>query len=338
MQRFIGGTSKLPLMQTTQSSRETTAATSAGGITLRTTMGLKLRRQLAFVTLGLACLPMTGLATELGSSNFPLGAQTVAVALLPPPGSTAFFGYFLYYHADSFRDNHGNSAIPDFDADIFAIAARVVHTWGSFKGLTLGVAAVLEPVSLKVDAAGANDEMTGMNLIGLEPFNMNWSTGNWHFMTGTLCYLPLGDYERGALANSSTHYANVTQQAGITWLTSRWDISLNPNLSFNFRNRATDYRSGTLFGLTGGMSYRLFETDPRWQVGANGYYAKQLSDDRLHGDKVPGGFRLQKYSLGPQLTFWPSPTVALLLKWQHEFAVNNGPEGDLLWFEFVLPL
>lgn len=288
--------------------------------------------------LALAALPMTAMATELGSSNFPLGAQTVAAGLMPPPGSTAFFGYFLYYHAGSFRDDRGSSAIPGFEADVFAVAARVVHTWGRFKGLNLGVAAVLEPVYLKTRAGAARDDMAGMNLLGLEPLNITASIGKLHFLSGTLFYVPVGDYDRGALANSSTHYATITQQAGITWLTPRWDISLNPNISFNFRNSATKYRSGTLFGLTGGISYKPFASDPRWQLGLNGYFAKQLSDDRMNGAKIPGGFRLQKYALGPQLTFWPSPAVALLFKWQREFGVENGPRGNLVWMEFVLPL
>ncbi|MBI2799465.1 MAG: transporter [Gammaproteobacteria bacterium] len=73
------------------------------------------------------------------------------------------------------------------------------------------------------------------------------------------------------MANSSTHYGSVTQQAGLTWLPNpRWDLSLNPNVSFNFRNGATDYRSGTLFGLTGGISYRPLVSDLRWQIGVNG--------------------------------------------------------------------
>lgn len=286
-----------------------------------------------------AAMPLSTRATELGTSNFPTGAQTVAAAFLPPPGTTAFFGYFLYYSADSFRDGDGRSSIPGFQADVVAAAARVVHTWGSYNGVNFSVGGVVEPVYLKVRAAGESDDMAGMNLLCLEPLDITTAIGNWHWMSSTLIYIPVGRYDRDALANSSTHYGGITQQAAVTWLpNARWDISLNPNISFNFRNRANDYRSGTLLGLTAGVNYRPIAGDPRWQLGLSGFYVRQITDDRIDGDKVAGGFRLRKSALGPQLTFWPSAAVALQLKWHHEFDVENAPQGELAWFELVFPL
>jgi len=120
--------------------------------------------------------------------------------------------------------------------------------------------------------------------------------------------------------------------------TPKWDISLDSNVSFNLRNKATGYRSGDLFAVTYGANYRPFDSNQKWQFGINGFYEQQFSDDRSYGQPVPTGFRLRKVAVGPQAVYWVSPAVAIVLKLQHEMAVRNAPRGDLMWLECAFPL
>ena len=295
---------------------------------------------LAGSILGIAAIASTANASENGGfSNFPVGAQTVGAAFLPPPGATEFYGYGLFYSATSVRDGAGNK-IPGLSAQVFAQAPRIVHTWKTtFAGITITSGLVAESAYVKVKLNGNSDEDFGATLVGFEPFDLTAAWGNFHFLSGTHFYIPVGPYDRNSLANSTTNYAALAQQFAVTWLpTPRWDISINPNIEFNLRNKATGYRSGDQFGLTYGVSYRPFPGDPKWQLGVNGYYALQISDDRLRGTPVPGGNRLRKTSVGPQLIYSFTPAAVILVKWQHEMDVRNGPQGDLFWLEFAFPL
>lgn len=295
----------------------------------------------ALALLCLAAAPFAAQASENGGfSNFPAGAQTLGDGFLPPPGATAFYGYLLYYSAHSFRDGAGHATSPGLKADVFAQAPRVVHTWKfSLGGIHVSSGLVGETDYIKIKVAGQRHESTGLDLMGIEPFDLTASYGNWYFLSGTHFYIPIGAYDRNAVANSSSHYAALAQQFAVTWMpTPRWDISLNPDIEFNMRNNSTGYRSGNQVAFTYGASYRPFPGDPKWQFGVNGYYIYQYADDRLYGAAVPGGFRLKKNGLGPQAAYWFSPAAVLLVKWQQEMGVRNGPQGDLYWVEFAFPL
>ena len=288
--------------------------------------------------LGLCCATVS--ASENGGfSNFPVGAQTVGAAFLPPPGATEFYGYGLYYSAQRVRDGSGDK-VPGVAVDLFAQAPRIVHTWATtVGGVAISSGLVGETAYVKVKAGGQSDDRFGATLIGVEPFDLTASWGNVHMLSGTHLYFAVGGYDRKALANSTTNYDALAQQFALTWTpTPRWDLSINPNVEFNLRNHATGYRSGDQFGLTWGASYRPLDTDPKLQLGLNGFYIRQLADDRSHGTPVPGGNRLRKSAVGPQAVYSFTPAAVLLMKWQHEFDVRNGPQGELFWIEFALPV
>jgi hypothetical protein len=279
-------------------------------------------------------------ASEGGTGNFGVGAVTVVAGALPPPGTTESYGYLLYYSADSYRDDAGHSAIPGFKADLVVQALRVMHTWQArLWGLDLSSSLIGESIYAKVRAAGNTGHSFGPDLVCFDPFHIGGVFGNWYLQTGTYFYLPLGPYDPKALANSTTHYRSLAQEVSMTWMpTPRWEASVDANVSFNQRNEATGYRSGDLLGFTYGLGYRPFAAAPQWQLGLNGYYEQQFTDDRQDGAPVPTGARLRKFSVGPQAVYWFSPAAALVLKWQHELDVRNAPRGDLLWLQFALPL
>ncbi|MGQ0696877.1 MAG: SphA family protein [Panacagrimonas sp.] len=279
------------------------------------------------------------IASENGTGNYGVGVQTVAAGLLPPPGMTMFNGYVVYYTADSFRDDKGNSLIPGFQADLHVQALRAVHTWGTFKGVTLSSSLIFESIQIELEAAGQEDSDFGPTLIDVEPLHIGIKLGDWYLQTGTYFWIPLGSYDRTALANNSFGYATVSQSFAGSWLpTPQWELSLDANISFNFENKDTHYQSGDLYGLTYSLGYRPFVSNPKWQLGVNGFYVKQFNDDEIDGVKVPTGFRLQKFAVGPQVVYWFSQAVAVVFKWQNESSVRNAPDGDSFWLQAAFPL
>lgn len=279
------------------------------------------------------------LASENGGGNYGFGVQTVMAGALPPPGMTLFGGYVVYYSADSFRGDDGDALVPGFKADVHVQAMRAVHSWGSYKGLTLSSSVILESIYAEIEAGGQHDSDFGPTLIDFEPLRIGLQLGNWHLQTGTYFWFPLGDYDANAIANSSYGYTTISQSIDASWLpTPQWEISLDAHVSFNFENSDTNYHSGDQYGLTYHVGYRPFVSNPKWQFGLNGFYVKQFNDDELNGMKVPGGFRLRKFAVGPQIGYWFSPAVAVMFKWQAESSVRNAPRGDSFWLQAGFPL
>jgi hypothetical protein len=164
--------------------------------------------------------------------------------------------------------------------------------------------------------------------------------GNWHVLTATHFIFPVGHYDKTTLANAAHNYLTYTQELSATWTPSpSWMFDLSSNISFNERNDETNYKSGDIVGLTWGANYRL-PSNPNWQVGLHGLYLDQIEDDELpHGVKVPdGGFRIEKFNAGTQLTYWFNPSAAIMLKWTREWEVENAPQGDLFWLQAAFPI
>ncbi len=282
-------------------------------------------------------------AAESGLSNFPYGAQTTYAAFVPPPGTTSFFGYSLYIDADSVRDNNGDK-IPGVSLSAFALAPRLVHTWSStFHGWTMTSGAVIEYIYLDVEIPGKRDHEIGPTLTAIEPLYLsrtfqNIVPGNLTLFTGPLLYWPLGSYDPKRIDNTTVNYRSFAWQASSTWNpTPRVDVSLNAAVEFKGKNTQTDYESGDQGSVTFGAGYKPFD-DLRWDFGFSGSYTDGLSDDKINGDKVPGGGRTKKFAIGPKFVFWPAPGVAVVAQYHRESGVENGSQGDLFWVECTFPL
>ncbi|MGV8864680.1 MAG: SphA family protein [Pseudomonas sp.] len=280
------------------------------------------------------------MATENGNTNWPLGVQTVVPAILPAPGSTQFYSYSVFYNANSYRDNAGHSSLPGFKLDTFVQAVRVVHTWDyqPDNGIKLSSGIIGTADTLEVQAYGQKDRKTGMKQVYLSPLYLTYSPSDTlHLLTGFNVFLPVGGYDKKDLANTSSNYATYTQEFALTWFPSpSWEVSIEPTVSINQRNKDTDYRSGDVFDVDYLLGYRI-PALPQLQVGLVGYYTHQFTNDTLNGADLPDA-RLEKLAYGPQLFYAFNKSSGVVVKWMHESVVKNGPKGDGLWFEATFPL
>ncbi|CAN7287378.1 transporter [Trinickia sp. LjRoot230] len=105
--------------------------------------------------------------------------------------------------------------------------------------------------------------------------------------------------------------------------------------TFNTKNHATDYQSGQLFHFDYSLSYAV---TPKANVGVNGYFIKQTTNDTQDGSVVDGdGFRGQALAIGPAFRYQFSK-AAIEFRVLKEFAVRNRPEGTSIWMKTVFPL
>ncbi|MDB5985210.1 MAG: transporter [Nevskia sp.] len=280
-------------------------------------------------------------ASEGGGHNVAAGAITNGSAYVPLPGGNAFTGYFLWLGADSVRNNAGKSSVADFRLDYYAHAGRFEHTWDtSWKGLNFTSSFVYLLDYAKLKTAGSRDENVDLSAINFEPLIVTAAAGNWHFLAGSSIWYPIGEYDpdRAASAAVHAHYASFVNEFAVTWVPLPWvEVSLETDVTFNLRNRRTQYRSGDLLGTDLGITVRPFTGLPQLGIGIGGLYLHQFTDDHLSGAVVPA-MRLTKIAVGPQAIYAFGPATAVVLKWQHETRTDNTARGELVWLEFALPL
>lgn len=294
---------------------------------------------LAASALGLALCGSPASAAEGGLSNFPYGAQTSYAAFVPAPGTTSFFGYALYIDGKSLRDNDGDK-IPGVSIEAFALAPRLVHTWNStFHGWKMTSGAVIEGLYVKVEVPGLEDKDTGPTLLGFEPLYLSKTFGAFTFFHGSLIYLPIGSSDKNQLANSNLNYKSLAYQGSMSWNpNARVDVALNAAVEFKDDNDETDYQSGPQASLTFGAGYKPFAGNLSWDLGISGFYTDGLADDKIDGDKVPGGGRTKKFAIGPKIVYLFSPGAAIVAQYHREMETENAAQGDLFWLECVFPL
>ena len=276
-------------------------------------------------------------AGEGGLSHYPYGALTTYAAFQPPRGQSAFYGYLAHYDVSSVRDGDGN-AIPGLEGDVFALAPRFIHTWPiDWGGFSISSGFVLQALDVELRLGNIEDRGTGVSLLGFEPFNLTRAiTDRLHFFNSILFYFALGNYEPNDLTNYTLNHDSMAWSWALTWLpTADWELSLNGAMEFKQENEDTGYRGGTQGGLTWGFGYKL--PNRKWDIGASGFYTDQFRDDRIDGNKVPGGDRTYKLAAGPKLVYWFNPGTAVVLQWHREFESENAPRGDILWLECAIP-
>jgi hypothetical protein len=285
-------------------------------------------------------------AVENGNPQWPIGVQTIIPAILPAAGETAYFNYTLYYHADSFKGANGNDLIPGFEASVLAEAPRIVHTWQSKLGplnMSTGVILVGNFVNVEADVAPGmhlEDSTTGLNFLYLTPLYLTYNTPTLHLLYGPSAIIPVGHFSEHDLANPTNNYYSFHQEFAVTYFPKKTlELSAEAGLTFNAENPATDYQSGATFDFDWGINWAPIASMPNLFFGIQGFYITQFTDDEINNVTVrPGGFRLEKFALGPQLIYYFSPKAGIAAKYQREFDTQNGPEGDRYWIQFVFPI
>lgn len=277
-------------------------------------------------------------ATEGGGSVYPTGVNTVMPAILPGPNETELFNYIVDVPMPSLNNAKGRSTVP-FRANLFAYAPRLVHGWDvDYHGLHLetGVSPVLQRKSVRV--GDSSDFAMNMSSFDLQALYLTWSHGNVHLMVGQDFWFPGSTFNRRALANVSPNKVTFMPEGAVTWMPGRWEVSVEFTGQFSTINPATHYHDGALFDLDYGIGYRPFRRIPKLQVGIQGNFANQFSDDMQYGVPYENGYRMRNFTIGPQFVYSIRRGMGVALKWQHNVVSHNTVGGERFWVQFAFPL
>ncbi|MFM0700692.1 transporter [Paraburkholderia sediminicola] len=147
--------------------------------------------------------------------------------------------------------------------------------------------------------------------------------------------VPTGSYSPTRLANPGVNYYGFIPNAGVTWFSRPgWELSAMAALQINTRNKDTDYTSGTIASLEYLVGFNVTKT---LQLGVQGFYLQQISDDKVAGQSYEDGLRGRALALGPQVRYEFAPGCGLTFKHQREFDVRNRADGNRFWLEASFP-
>jgi len=292
------------------------------------------------VLIGLACGVPGAHATENGGGAYPNGAEDFMAGAVPPPG-TYFLNYLTHYTAGRIKDDHGDNLVPDFRLNATANVFRLLHvTREQVLGGYWGMHVFVPVVYMDVKMMGAKDSRFGLGDIIIDPFILSWHSKNWHFATGVDIYLPTGAYDKNDLANIGRNYWTFAPIIAATYTADcGFEASLKLMYDFNTKNNSSRLPTGQnvkyLSGQEFHFDYTLGYKTGGWNLGVGGYYYKQITNDKVNGVTVaPDGFKGQAFAFGPQVKY-DYKNMSFALKYQHEVAVRNKPEGDKFWLKFV---
>jgi hypothetical protein len=306
--------------------------------------------------LGVGAIADSAEAVEGAKSLYVLGRRGALAGLIPKPG--------WYFTNDVYYYNAGRSNLTPFgdrvagDINVNALVNIAQFTWVTdqvFENGRVALGLVVPYGHVKTDGTvtatlpsgnaarvNAEDSVTGFG----DP-TLAASMG-WHHRDGqdfrawslyTAVFIPVGDYQKGRLANIGANHWGVDLGSAFTlgnFDTGR-ELSGTVGFTFNAKNPDTDYRSGTEFHIEAAYTQHL----PKgWSVGLVSYFYQQLTGDSGPGATL-GDFKGRVASIGPEVGYSfkaADRTIGLNLRWYHEFAAQNRVEGNAVYLTLALPL
>lgn len=300
----------------------------------------------------LACA-QSATAAERGAGFYLLGGKGPAAGILPPPG--------VYFENDIwiYDGNLGGGAqLPTGGRVAAGVEGKAVLEaptvlWvlpEDVMGGRLGLGATIPFGWMETQADLTLTRPGGGVLTGAttdtvftigDPIvsaTLGWDTGNFHWATGVMVNIPVGDYQDGEISNVAFHHWGADVNAAVTWLdpTIGLDLSAVIGMTFNAENPATDYRTGNEFHFEWAAVKHFNE---QFDAGLVGYYYNQVTGDS--GDGSFGDFKGRVAAIGATIG-WNFKAgelpISARIKYFHEFEAKNRAEGDAVFLTISMPL
>lgn len=278
-----------------------------------------------------------------GGQHYPNGVEGCFCGAAPPPGWWVI-NYFLYYNADEYKDDAGNTVtagpFADFDATVWANVVRVIY---SSEIEVLGgtwLAHVLVPyMNVDYDSLGVDD--SGLADIIVDPFIVAWHWGDYHAIAAVEIFVPTGDYTRGNPASVGKNFWTIEPVFAVTGMYEN-GLSWSVKLMYDFNTKNDDWlnpTTATVGELEPGQEFHLdyavdYNVGGGFRVGVAGWYYKQITDDEFDGVEIEGD-RGQVFAIGPLVKYDLQPNVSFIARYAWELEAENRPEGNAFWFKFI---
>lgn len=282
-----------------------------------------------------------------------LGLTSFYDGITGGPGWT-YLGYAKKNHSTSLKNQEGDNSVifdkTDLDVSVFInqldYKFNAIESGGSF-----GVGAILPIISLSSAVGNSgpgpslkdNETKTGdLTLYSYFQFPMT-VVGGVPIFSHRLALdvsLPTGGYDKTIDINQSSNMTTVIPNWAFTlFLSERLEVSGRVNYMYNFENSSPngsaplDFKGGSVDDVQSGQAAWLnfatsYKLTPEFHIGINGYYLKQLTDDKINGQEFSGS-KEQVFAIGPG-AFWMAQNRerSVWLNIYHESKVENRFQND----------
>lgn len=291
-------------------------------------------------------------ATENGASVFPAGAEGYLMAAAEPgKGATLVQNYNSFYITRQIVDGNGETVSANgFKLTAVANAVKLSHNWGvHFLGGELGSYVAIPNVYQRLSVGGQTYTKDAIGNFNIAPLAVYMHKGM-VFQTYELGIEPVGSgYDSGAALNIGQHNIGFTPAYAITVMPNHGKTDLGARIDYvvNDQDHVTHYHSGNELYLTFDAQQHIpVMRSNAMTVGVVGYFYQQVTDDKQNGKTVVAtnlngtqsvGYRGQRFSIGPQVTFPCGSRGGVLVKWNHDTLARNGARGNAVWVEVGIP-
>jgi len=274
-------------------------------------------------------------ATEGGGSTYPIGAENHLAGAAPPPG-VYVLEYVNVYSASRLNDGQGSAIpVPGFKVNAVAAATRIAWvTDHRVLGGQLVAHTILPLVQVKVSAGGQSSSRSGLGDVSVGTGVAWHHSRQLHSVTALDLVLPSGSYEATRAVNLGRNHASLQPAYLISWIDPNGlNADAKIGLNLNRTNKDTGYRSGSELNIDYALGWGLGNG---WVVGVGGNIYQQLSEDKRHGQSVPGS-KGRAYAMGPNLKYDNGKGWFITAKLAREFGVRSRTQGTQLWVKTTIP-
>lgn len=300
--------------------------------------------QCLFAT-AVAMLATPASAVETGLSIYPKGLEGFMSGVLPPKDGFYLSGIYYYFSGSAGTEvRNGNVELNvDVTENAGFLEGIYVTDWHFLGGTyAFGGAVPIAGADLKASVVTAGVSRDISRDISIDnggfadslviPAMLNWSSGNFHWLTSLFLYVPTAPYHTGQL-NLGRNIWGFMPQLALTYFDPKSGLDLSAAVTYvtMTKNSATDYASGDILHVDWGLGLH-FGGHAEWEAGVLGNIMQQVTPDHGSGAQL-GPNEARSIGIGAGVNYSGAigrTPVVLGLKWEHDVDSANTFSGDVV--------
>lgn len=298
------------------------------------------------------CLLAAGVALGAMPSAHAYGLPSVNLGFTSfldgaPPAGPGWYAqqYVQFYRNARLKGPDGSSLGPEVEATIGLTQLLYQSDQPLLAGGKWGINAILPYAILDLEPNGDATNNSNMGDLLIGPY-LQWDpvmgTQGPRFVQRVELQMifPTGTYDADRPLNVGSNFFSFNPYwAATAFLNPKWTASWRLHYLWNDKNSdpftplgARDSQAGQAFHANFASAYEVLPNQLR--VGVNGYYLKQITDDKVDGRRVSDS-KEQVLGLGPGLVYHFSRHTHLFANAYWESNAENRPEGTRLNLRLV---
>jgi hypothetical protein len=275
-------------------------------------------------------------AVEFGFSQYFLGLTIPMSGYVPPPGVYFSNSFLLFQAKETIYPPQQPPLKVNYNV-VSNLAAASYYLDTDLFGATLGFVALVPFVGSSNSFSSSSTFRTNnveLASIGDTDYTavLGWHAGDHNWSISFTGFAPTGNYVANRLVQTGLNRPALDIKGAYTFLSLQTGIEVSGALgmTFNARNTATNYQSGTELHFEWALNQHFpFGV----AAGVGGYFDQQVTNDYGSGDAY-GSFKGRVAAVGPLLSYAfkvDGQEVDLSSRWFHEFAEKNRYRGDVIY-------